>query len=161
MQKVVYAKLNNCLISSQKVRLVADLIRGKSCTQAKDILTYTNKSAAKDVLKTLNSAIANCVHNENLDKNSLIVSKVCVDQATTYKRGRATARGRYHQILKRNSNITIGLSSTDNTEKTVKTEKTGKESVKEAKTEDKGKSEKIKKVAKKSTKNLSKKVIKK
>lgn len=159
MQKIVYAKLNNCIMSAQKVRLVANLIRGKSVSSAKDILKYTNKMAAKEVLKALDSAVANCVHNESLNKNSLMVKVVCVDEATTYKRGRATARGRYHQILKRNCHIKIGLISTDQ-EDSTKTEKSvkkieKKEAVKEVKVEKKTKA------VKKSAKNLSKKIVNK
>jgi len=62
------------------------------------------------MLKTLNSAIANAVHNEGMEKKDLKVALVTVDKAQTYKRGRAVARGRYHQIFRRNSHITIGLS---------------------------------------------------
>ena len=159
MQKVVYAKLNNCIMSAQKVRLVANLIRGKSVSSARDTLKYTNKMAAKEVLKALDSAVANCVHNESLNKNSLMVKVVCVDEATTYKRGRATARGRYHQILKRNCHIKIGLVTTDQ-EDTAKTEKSVKK-VEKKETVVKEKVKKKTKVASKSTKNLSKKIVKK
>jgi large subunit ribosomal protein L22 len=96
-------------MSAQKVRLVADLVRGKSALEAIDILSFTNKAAAHDMLKVLNSAIANAVHNENLDKKGLFVSRLLVDNATTYKRGKAVGRGRYHQIFKRNCHITVGL----------------------------------------------------
>jgi large subunit ribosomal protein L22 len=154
MQKVVYAKLNNCLISAQKVRLVADLIRGKSAAQAKDILKYTNKSAAKDVLKTLDSAVANCIHNENFDKNTLMIAEVCVDEATTYKRGRAISRGRYHQILKRNSNIKIGITTTAQAKEL-------KEETKAVKKEVKVESKVVKTKTTSASKNLSKKVVKK
>ena len=159
MQKVVYAKFNNCIMSAQKVRLVADLIRGKSASKAKDILKYTNKMAAREVLKTLNSAIANSVHNENLDKNDLMVSVVCVDEAQTYKRGKAVARGRYHQILKRNCHITIGLTSENQT--TIKKDEKVDSKVEKKETGTKEKSKSKEKVDTKSTKNLSKKVVKK
>lgn len=109
MQKLVYAKFNNNLMSAQKVRLVAALIRGKKALDAVDILRFTNKYAAKDMLKVLNSAIANAVHNEQMDKKDLMVAQVLVDNAQTFKRGKAVARGRYHQIFKRNCHITIGL----------------------------------------------------
>lgn len=157
MQKIVYAKMNNCLISAQKVRLVADLIRGKSTAQAKDILTFTNKSAAKDLIKVLDSAVANCVHNENYDKNSLMVKEVMIDVATTYKRGRAVSRGRNHEILKRNSHIKLGLISKDAKETIAP--KAVKE-VKEKAVKTEVKAEK-KTTAKKVSKNLSKKVVKK
>ena len=161
MQKIVYAKFNNCLQSSQKVRLVANLIRGKSAEEAKNILTYTNKAAAKELLKTLNSAIANSIHNNNFDKKKLQVAEVNVDEATTYKRGRATARGRYHQILKRNCHIKIGLKNgkIDNSEEVVK--EIQKEKVVESKTKKTKTTKVIKKNIKKVTKNLSKKEVKK
>lgn len=143
MQKVVYAKLKNCLISAQKVRLVADLIRGKSVDSSIAILQFTNKTASKDVLKNLKSAIANAVNNEGMDKKDLIVKEIFVDDAPMYKRGRPAARGRYRSIIKRNSHITIGLTSIANEETKTKVKKEVKEEVKK---EEKVKS--VKKVSK-------------
>lgn len=147
MQKLVYAKFKNCNTSARKTRLVADLIRGKKALDAVDILTFCEKAVAVDVLKTLNSAIANAVHNENLNKKELMVAEVLVDEAQTYKRGRAVSKGRYHQILKRNCHITIGLSGD-----VVKKEK--KKAVKKTET---------KKTTKKTTKKVEdkKKVVNK
>ncbi len=138
MEKRVYAKFNNCLISAQKVRLVADLIRGAHVSKAEAILQITNKTASRDILKTLNSAIANAVHNEGWDKKELVVAEIYVDEAQTYKRGRPAARGRYRSILKRNSHITIGVSRTEvKEEKAVK--KVEEKAVKsETKTKSKG-----------------------
>ena len=59
MQKVVYAKLNNSLISARKVRLVADLVRGKTPQQAEAILQFTDKTAAKDLLKKFDELTEN------------------------------------------------------------------------------------------------------
>ena len=132
MQKVVYAKLQYCLISAQKVRLVADLIRGKSVDSAIAILQFTNKTASKDVLKNLKSSVANAVNNEGMDKKDLIVKEIFVDDAPMYKRGRPAARGRYRSIIKRNSHITIGLTSIANEETKTKVKKEEKvKSVKE------------------------------
>ena len=156
MQKIVFAKLNNCLMSAQKVRLVANLIRGKSALQAKDILIYTHKAASKDVLKTLESAIANCIHNENYNKKELQVAVVNIDEATTYKRGRAVARGRHHEILRRNCHIKIGLvnGKMDATKKVS-------DKVEKLKTVNEVKSEtKTTKTKRKMTKKLTKKVLK-
>jgi large subunit ribosomal protein L22 len=162
MQKIVYAKFNNCLQSQQKVRLVANLIRGKSAAEAKDILTYTNKAAARELLKTLNAAIANSVHNNNFDKKQLQVAEVMVDEATTYKRGRATARGRYHQILKRNCHIKIGLKNGKIDDPSEVENKKVEKVVESKKTQVKTKSAKVvKKTTKKVAKNLSKKEVKK
>ena len=123
MQKIVYAKFKNNNRSAQKVRLVADLIRGKKASDAVDILLFTRKYAAKDVLKVLNSAIANAVHNEQMDKKDLMVTKVLVDNAQTYKRGRPVARGKYHQIFKRNGHITIGITDGNLVSETKQIEK--------------------------------------
>ena len=156
MQKIVYAKFNNSTMPAQKVRLVADLVRGKKALDAIDILTFTNKAAAHDVIKVLNSAIANAVHNENLDKKVLVISKLLVDNATTYKRGRAVGRGRYHQIFKRNCHITIGVSEIDNNSQTksasIKTEVDTKKTKVEVKAT--AKKETAVKAVKATTKNL-------
>jgi len=128
MQKVVYAKFNKCGIPPYKVQLVANLIRGKKALAACDILKFTNKAAARDILKVVNSAIANAVNNEGMDKKDLMLVKVAVDNAPMFKRGRATARGRYHQLLKRNSNIIIGLSDGSEISETPKAVKVVKES---------------------------------
>ena len=135
MQKVVYAKLKNSLISARKVRLVADLVRGKTPKQAEGILQFTDKTAAKDVLKNLKSAVANAVNNEGWNANDLLIKEIFVDDAQIYKRGRPAARGRYRAIMKRNCHITIGLvnikeivnvAKEKSTEKSVKVEKVEK-----------------------------------
>lgn len=94
-------------ISPQKVRLIADLVRGKSVEQALDILTFSTKKAAAMVKKVLNSAIANAEHNEGADIDELKVSTIYVDEAPTMKRLRARARGRSDRILKRSCHITV------------------------------------------------------
>ena len=72
------AKHRHARSSAQKVRLVADLIRGKKVSQALDILTYTNKKAAVLVKKVLESAIANAEHNDGADIDDLKVTKIFV-----------------------------------------------------------------------------------
>ncbi|HBR5986016.1 TPA: 50S ribosomal protein L22 [Klebsiella pneumoniae] len=101
--------------SAQKVRLVADLIRGKKVSQALDILTYTNKKAAVLVKKVLESAIANAEHNDGADIDDLKVAKIFVDEGPSMKRimPRAKgprAKGRADRILKRTSHITVVVS---------------------------------------------------
>jgi len=153
MQKIVYAKFNNCGSPQYKVKLVADMIRGKKALEACDILRFTNKIAARDILKVVNSAIANAVNNDGMDKKELIVSRVMVDCATTYKRGRPAARGRYREILKRNSNITIGLSTGIDSVETVKpVKKVAKVAKVAAKKELKSKTKSISKLTKGQTK---------
>ena len=106
---LVAAKIRNARISAQKMRLVADQIRGMPVEDAVDLLTFSEKKAAKFVFKALNSAIANAEHNSNLDIDELKVSSICVDEGPTLKRWRARARGRAAKILKRSSHISLVL----------------------------------------------------
>ena len=103
----VAAKLRYARISPQKCRLVADQIRGKSVAQALNILRFSTKKAAGVVHKVLESAIANAEHNHGADIDELRVSVVEINQAPTFKRYRARAKGRGNRILKRNSHITV------------------------------------------------------
>lgn len=103
----VSAKLTGAQISPQKVRLIADQIRGKSAEDALDILTFSNKKASDIVLKVLNSAIANAEHNEGADVDELRVSCVFVNEGRTLKRLRPRAKGRADRILKRSCHITV------------------------------------------------------
>ena len=103
----VAATLTGAQISPQKVRLVADQIRGKSAEEALDILTFSKKKAAAIVLKVLNSAIANAEHNDGADVDELKVSTVFVNEGRTLKRLRPRAKGRADRILKRSCHITV------------------------------------------------------
>lgn len=96
-------------ISSRKVKVVIDLIRGKNVDEAKTILTFTPKAASEPVLKLLNSAIANAENNLGLNADTLYVAEVFANQGATLKRYRARARGNASRIRKRTSNITIIL----------------------------------------------------
>ncbi|HIB28161.1 50S ribosomal protein L22 [Candidatus Thioglobus sp.] len=96
--------------SSFKVRLVADQIRQKSVEEALNILSFSNKGAAKLLKKVLNSAISNAEHNNGLDIDELKVSSVYIDEGSTMKRIRPRAKGRANRILKRTSHITVGVS---------------------------------------------------
>ena len=103
----VTAKLSGARISAQKVRLVADQIRGMPVEKAEQLLTFSNKKAAHIMKKVLLSAIANAEHNEGADIDELKVKTVMVDEGPTMKRGRARAKGRGTRILKRTSHITL------------------------------------------------------
>jgi large subunit ribosomal protein L22 len=103
------AKLRNAKIAPQKVRLVADQIRGLPVEQAINVLTFSNKKAASIVKKVLESAIANAEHNDAADVDELTVSYISVDEGPTMKRWRARARGRAAKILKRTSHVTISV----------------------------------------------------
>jgi len=96
-------------ISSRKVKIVIDLIRGKKVDEALAILMYTPKSAAPVVEKLLNSAIANAENNLAMNRDSLYVAEVYANQGPTLKRYWARSHGRADQILKRTSHITIVL----------------------------------------------------
>ncbi|MGK2959602.1 MAG: 50S ribosomal protein L22 [Candidatus Malihini olakiniferum] len=101
------AKYLHAHSSAQKIRLAADLVRGKKVSQALKILTYTNKKAAGLVKKVLESAIANAEHNDGADIDDLKVVKIFVDEGPSMKRIIPRAKGRADRILKRTSHITV------------------------------------------------------
>lgn len=101
------AKLSHARISAQKVRLVADQVRGLEVEQALEILTFSNKKAADMVKSVLDSAIANAEHNDGADIDELKVAEIMVDEGPTMKRIRPRAKGRANRILKRSSHITV------------------------------------------------------
>lgn len=103
------ARARHIRISPRKVRLVADLIRGKSADQASQILTFTPKRGARTMKKLLDSAIANATVKGDIDVDTLFVRTVFVDQGPTWKRHRPRAMGRATLIRKRTSHITIVL----------------------------------------------------
>lgn len=96
-------------ISSSKVKIVIDLIRGKSVDDAVAILQFTPKAASPVVLKVLNSAIANAVNNSELDRKSLYVAEVYANPGPTLKRFVARSRGSASPVLKRTSHISVVL----------------------------------------------------
>ncbi|XBC41718.1 MAG: 50S ribosomal protein L22 [Buchnera aphidicola (Kaburagia rhusicola rhusicola)] len=104
------AKHRQARSSAQKVRLVANLIRGKKVLRALNILYFNNKKASILVKKVLQSAIANAEHNNNMDVNNLIITKIFVDEGPTMKRMMPRAKGRSDRILKRTSHITLVVS---------------------------------------------------
>ena len=97
-------------IAPRKVRLVTDLIRGKSRGEAISILKFTPRSASPAVEKVLMSAIANAEHNYDLDLENLFVSEAFVNEGPTMKRFRPRAKGSASPINKRTSHITIVVS---------------------------------------------------
>lgn len=97
--------------SPRKIRLVADMIRDLSLSEAIVALTHVRKRAAKPMLKTLKQAQANAVNNLNLSKDSLSIHSIEVNEGATYKRWNPVSRGRAHSILKRTSHIKVILSS--------------------------------------------------
>lgn len=106
----VLAQYRQARSSAQKVRLVANLIRGKKVQKALEILIYSNKKASNLVKKVLESAIANAEHNEGADIDGLIIKKIFVNEGPTMKRMMPRAKGRADRILKRTSHITVVVS---------------------------------------------------
>ncbi|MDI1300528.1 MAG: 50S ribosomal protein L22 [bacterium] len=104
------AKLRGASISAQKVRLVADQIRGLAVGNALNTLAFSNKKAATFVKKVLESAIANAEHNEGADVDELKVSTIYVDEGTSLKRIMPRAKGRADRITKRTCHITVKVS---------------------------------------------------
>lgn len=94
-------------ISSKKVNLVADMVRGKPVEQAINFLRFTPKKSAKPLMETIKSAAANAEQNFKQQRKDLYVSKIIVNEGTTLKRHRSVSRGRTHPILKRTSHITV------------------------------------------------------
>ncbi len=101
------AKLRHARISAQKVRLVADQVRGMEVEKALELLTFSNKKAAEMVKAVLDSALANAEHNDGADIDELKVAEIMVDEGPTMKRIRPRAKGRANRILKRSSHITV------------------------------------------------------
>jgi large subunit ribosomal protein L22 len=98
-------------VSARKARLVAEHIRGRSVPEARTVLAFTQRAAAREFEKVLRSAVANAETNPNLNWNGddLIVSTVYVDEGPTIKRWQMRARGRLGRIHKRTCHITIKL----------------------------------------------------
>jgi len=94
-------------VSPQKLNLLAQLIRGKKVDKALADLTFSRKRIARDVKKTLESAIANAENNHDLDVDSLVVSEAYVGKKLVMKRLRARARGRASRIEKPFAQITV------------------------------------------------------
>ena len=105
------AKLRYMKGSAQKVRLVADLVRGKSVNDAVAILRHTRKVAARDLLKALKSAVANAEQKQShLDVDDLKIRKITVDKGPQEKRVRPAPMGRAYRVLHRKSHVTIEVS---------------------------------------------------
>ena len=107
--QLVRATAKYVRVSPRKARLVADLVRGKTVTEARAILAFATRDAALPVRKVLESAAANADHNHGLRSDELVLTHVTVDPGPTIKRFRPRAQGRATPIMKRTSHITIGL----------------------------------------------------
>lgn len=101
------AHLRNARISAQKVRLVADQVRGMPVEKAEQLLAFSPRKAARLVKKVMLSAVANAEHNDGADIDELNVAVIQVNEGPTIKRFRARAKGRGTRILKRCSHISV------------------------------------------------------
>ena len=97
-------------LSPQKMRLIADQIRGMSADRAVTLLSFSDKKGAKIVKKVLESAIANAENNDGADIDELKITSVEVNQGPTMKRLRPRARGRADRIIKRTSHLIVKVS---------------------------------------------------
>jgi large subunit ribosomal protein L22 len=97
-------------VSARKARLVAEHIRGRSVPEARTVLAFTQRAAAREIEKVLHSAVSNAESNHGLIGDDLVVSAAYVDEGPTIKRWRARARGRVARIRKRTCHITVKVS---------------------------------------------------
>ena len=109
---VVRARARYVRSAPRKARLVMDHIRGKPVGQARAILAHTPRAVSSDILKLLNSAIANAESNHALDADELRIHRAFVDEGPTIKRYRPRALGRATRINRRTSHMTIELTAT-------------------------------------------------
>jgi large subunit ribosomal protein L22 len=105
------AVLRTARISPQKVRLVADQVRGLPAGRALELLKFSDKKAAHMIYKVLWSAVSNAENNEGADADELSVARIFVDEGPVLKRFMARAKGRGTRILKRTSHITVVVGS--------------------------------------------------
>src|SRR3954447_26866811 len=108
-RQVVRAQAKWVRMPARKARLVTDHIRGRSVPEARTVLAFTQRAAAREIEKVLRSAVANAEANNGLNGDDLVVLRAYVDEGPTMKRWRARARGRVARIHKRTCHITIEL----------------------------------------------------
>ena len=94
-------------IAPRKIRIVADLVRGKNVSEAMAILKFTPKVGSKVVEKVIRSAAANAEHNNDMNVDALYISEIFVDQDSTMKRINPRSRGQAFKILKKSSHVTV------------------------------------------------------
>lgn len=105
----IKAELNFLPQSAQKVRLVLDTVRGMGANEALQTLRFVNKRAGTEVLKLLQSAVANAEENFGVSRDDLFVAQIYANEAPTRKWRRFGARGRFKPVLRRQSHITVVL----------------------------------------------------
>ena len=108
-QQRVRAQAKWVRTSARKARVVLDHIRGRTVPEARTILAFTQRAAARDIEKVLRSAVANAEANHGLDGDDLVVETAFADEGPTLKRWKPRARGRVNRIRKRTCHVTIVL----------------------------------------------------
>jgi large subunit ribosomal protein L22 len=108
MAKAILRKFRQ---SPRKVRMVADMIRGRKVDDALSILKFQRRKAAQMLAKVLTSAIANATENESADADRLVVTKVAIDPGPMDKRWMPRSMGRANRIIKRSSHVTVEVST--------------------------------------------------
>ena len=106
----VQAIARNVRISPRKVRIVANLVRGKNAGEALAILRHTHKAASIGIEKALKSAMANAENNNNMNIDNLYISTIYVDAGPIMKRVHPRSRGQAFGIMKRTSTLTVKVS---------------------------------------------------
>lgn len=96
-------------ISARKARVVLEHVRGRSVPEARTVLAFTQRAAARDIEKVLHSAVSNAEANHGLIGDELVVHAAYADEGPTLKRWRARARGRVNRIRKRSCHVTVVL----------------------------------------------------
>jgi ribosomal protein L22 len=109
---LVRAKARYVRVAPRKARLVADQVRGMPVPEARTLLAFSTRGAARDVARLIDSAAANAEANHDLIADDLRISEIAVDEGPTLKRWRARARGRASRIDKRTSHLSVALTPT-------------------------------------------------
>jgi large subunit ribosomal protein L22 len=118
-------------ITPRKARLVVEHIRGRTVPEARTVLAFTPRAAAREIEKVLASAVANAEANHGLIGDELVVAAAYVDEGPTIKRWRARARGRIARIKKRTCHVTLRLVPTETDTQTRRTQRKAERAVEE------------------------------
>jgi ribosomal protein L22 len=110
---VVRASTRYMRVAPRKARLVADQVRGLTVPEARTLLDFSGRGAARDIAKLIASAAANAENNHELVAEDMRIAEINVDEGPTLKRWRARARGRATRIEKRTSHVSVALTPTE------------------------------------------------
>ena len=110
---IVRAKARFVRVAPRKARLIADQVRGMPVEEARTLLEFSTRGAARDLRRLLDSATANAEANHDLVADDLRIADIRVDEGPTLKRWRARARGRATRIEKKTSHLSVALTPTD------------------------------------------------